>query len=221
IEDVSPDQMKVIFENAVSRVESSSGRFAQIAGMTLVYDPAGTPQEIGEDDTITTEGSRVQSITLDDGTAIVSDGAVVDGAPSIALVTLNFLATGGDQYLFGDGTRTHLGLTDQQSLAAYIKDGLNGTISAAQYPEGGEGRITVVADEMADDMGDGMADDMDDGMADDMDGVEETTGEELPATGVESSLLFIIAAAMIIAGLLLASLTRHLNTARRRKRLSI
>ena len=213
IEDVSPAQMKVIFENAVSRVESSSGRFAQIAGMTLVYDPAGTPQEIGEDDTITTEGSRVQSITLDDGTAIVSDGAVADGAPSIALVTLNFLANGGDQYLFGDGTRTHLGLTDQQSLAAYIKDGLNGTISAAQYPEGGEGRITVVADEITDDM--------DDGMADDVDGVEETTGEELPATGIESPLLFLIAAAMVVAGLLLASLSRQLNAARRRKRLSI
>ena len=225
IENVSAAQMKVIFENAVSRVESSNGRFAQIAGMTLVYDPAGTPQEIGEDDTITTEGTRVQSITLDDGTAIVSDGAVVDGAPSIALATLNFLANGGDQYLFGDGTRTHLGLTDQQSLAAYIKDGLNGTISSAQYPEEGEGRITVAtADEMAgdmDDMDDGMADDMDDmddGMADDMD---ETAGEELPATGIESRLLFIIAIALVLAGLLLASLSRQLNAARRRKRLSI
>ena len=204
IEDVSPAQMKVIFENAVSRVESSSGRFAQIAGMTLVYDPAGTPQEIGEDDTVTIEGSRVQSITLDHGTAIVSDGAVVDGAPSIALVTLNFLANGGDQYLFGDGTRTHLGLTDQQSLAAYIAEGLGGTITAADYPEGGEGRITTVAAEM-DDMDD-MDDGMDDGMADDMDGM---AGEELPATGVESRLLFIIAATLVLAGLLLAGFSRH------------
>ena len=196
IEDVSPAQMKVIFENAVSRVESSSGRFAQIAGMTLVYDPAGTPQEIGEDDTVTTEGSRVQSITLDDGTVIVSDGAVVDGAPSIALVTLNFLANGGDQYLFGDGTRTHLGLTDQQSLAIGIKEGLSGTIPADLYPEGGEGRITAVATDMADDM-------------------DDMAGEELPATGVESRLLFIIAATLVLAGLLLASLSR------RSKRLTI
>ncbi len=209
IEDVSPAQMKVIFENAVSRVESSSGRFAQIAGMSLVYDPAGTPQEIGEDDTVTTEGSRVQSITLDDGTAIVSDGAVVDGAPTIALVTLNFLANGGDQYLFGDGTRTHLGLTDQQSLAAYIADGLGGTITAADYPEGGEGRITAVAAEM-DDMDDGMADDMADDMADGMaDDMDDMAGEELPATGAESRLLFIIAATLVLAGLLLASLSRR------------
>ncbi|WP_419850434.1 5'-nucleotidase C-terminal domain-containing protein [Candidatus Poriferisocius sp.] len=205
IEDVSPAQVKVLLENAVSRVESSSGRFAQVAGLSFVYDPAGTPQEIGDDNTVTTEGTRVQSITLDDGTALVSDGAVVDGAPSIALVTLNFLANGGDQYLFGDGTRTHLGLTDQQSLASYISDGLNGTIPAAQYPESGEGRITTVAAEM---------DDMNDGM-------DDMTGEELPATGTESRLLFLIAAALIIAGLLLAAAS-HLTTAtHRRKRLTV
>ena len=197
IEDVSAAQMKVIFENAVSRVESSSGRFAQIAGMTLVYDPAGTPQEIGDDDTVTVEGTRVQSITLDNGTALVSDGAVVDGAPSIALVTLNFLANGGDQYLFGDGTRTHLGLTDQQSLAAYISDGLSGTITAADYPEGGEGRITTAAADMDDGMADDMDDSTDDGMADDAD-------DELAATGTESRRLFLIAAALILTGLLLA-----------------
>ena len=198
--------MKVLFENAVSRVESSSGRFAQVAGMTLVYDPAGTPQEIGDDDTVTVAGTRVQSITLDDGTALVSDGAVVDGAPSIALVTLNFLANGGDQYLFGNGTRTHLGLTDQQSLAAYISDGLGGTISAADYPEGGEGRITTTVADMDGDM-DGDTDDMDDGMdeatGDDMD------GDEIARTGTESRLTFIIAATLILAGLLLAT-TSHL-----------
>ena len=206
IEDVSAAQMKVLFENAVSRVESSSGRFAQVAGMTLVYDPAGTPQEIGDDDAVTVAGTRVQSITLDDGTALVSDGAVVDGAPSIALVTLNFLANGGDQYLFGDGTRTHLGLTDQQSLAAYISDGLGGTISAADYPEGGEGRITTAAADMSDDMGDDTGD-MDDGMdeatGDDMD------GDEIARTGTESRLTFIIAATLILTGLLLAT-TSHL-----------
>ncbi len=223
IENVSAAQMKVIFENAVSRVESSSGRFPHIAGMTLVYDPTGTPQEISDDGTVTVKGTRVRSITVA-GLELVKDGNVIEGSPGVPLVTLNFLANGGDQYLFGDGTRTNLGLTDQQSLAAYIKDGLNGTISAAQYPEGGEGRITVVADEMAEDLDDDMDDGMDDtdeGMADDVDGVEETTGEELPATGIESPVLFIIAIALVLAGLLLASLSRQLNAARRRKRLTI
>ena len=126
------------------------------------------------------------------------------------------LCNGGDQYRSATAPAPTWA-SDQQSLATYIKDGLNGTISAAQYPEGGEGRITVVADEMAEDMADDM-DDMDDGMADDMD---EMTGEELPATGIESPVLFIIAIALVLAGLLLASLSRQLNAARRRKRLSI
>ena len=205
IENVSAAQLKVVLENAVSRVESSSGRFAQVAGLSFVYDPAGTPQEIGDDGTVTVEGTRVRSMTVA-GLEYVKDGEVIEGLPDVPLVTLNFLANGGDQYLFGDGTRTHLGLTDQQSLAAYIKDGLNGTITAADYPEGGEGRITTVAAEM-DDMDEGMDEDMDDmsGGMDDMD------GEELPATGAESRLLFIIAATLILAGLLLATATRRRN----------
>ena len=146
IEDVSAAQMKVIFENAVSRVESSSGRFAQIAGMTLVYDSAGTPQEIGDDDTVTTEGTRVQSITLDDGTAIVSDGAVVPGDP-VVLVTIDFLAGGGDCYPLADIEFTKLGVSYQQALANYIADDLGGTITAADYPEGGDNRIVALAPE--------------------------------------------------------------------------
>jgi 5'-nucleotidase len=35
-----------------------------------------------------------------------------------------------------------VGFTYQQALSNYIQDGLGGLISAADYPEGGEGRIT-------------------------------------------------------------------------------
>jgi len=208
IEDVSPSQMKVLFENAVSRVDDSSGRFAQIAGMSLVYDPAGTPQEIGVDDMVAVAGARVRSIVLDDGTELVSEGAVVKAAPSITLITLDFLANGGDQYLFGDGARTLLGLTDQQSLAAYISQGLAGTITAERYPEGGTGRITTAA---SDDSTDGSGTD---DMADDIDSTDDMGSKELPTTGAESRLLFIIAATLVLAGLLLAALSRL--TSRRR-----
>ena len=95
-----------------------------------------------------------------------------------------------------------MGLTDQQSLAAYIKDSLSGTIPAAQYPERGEGRITTA-------------------MVDDMDDMDDMSGEELPATGVESRTLFLTGVAMITTGLLLASASHLLTTARRRKRLTI
>jgi 5'-nucleotidase / UDP-sugar diphosphatase len=44
VEDISREQFKEILENAVSRVEFTDGRFAQVAGFSYVYDAAGTPQ---------------------------------------------------------------------------------------------------------------------------------------------------------------------------------
>jgi hypothetical protein len=38
-----------------------------------------------------------------------------------------------------------VGATDQQSLQGYIEGPLGGVVTAAQYPRGGEGRITIVA----------------------------------------------------------------------------
>ena len=59
------------------------------------------------------------------------------------MVTNDFLARGGDQYPYRGAPFTLLGVTYQQALANYIQDpaGLNGTITAAGYPVGGEGRI--------------------------------------------------------------------------------
>lgn len=146
--DISPQQFKDIMENAVSGVENADGRFPQTAGFTLVYDPAGTAMEIDEDGNVVTAGERVQSITLDDGTAIVQDGAIVEGAPAVAAATIDFLARGGDQYPFGDNPFTSMGVSYQQALSNYITEGLGGTITAAQYPESGSGRTTAVGDEM-------------------------------------------------------------------------
>ncbi len=142
---ITPDQMKVIMENAVSRVEDVNGRFAQISGFTMEYDVTGTAQEFDEEGNVAVEGSRVQSITLADGTAIVADGAVVDGAPTINIATIDFLARGGDQYPYGDNRFTPLGVSYQQALSNYITEALGGVISAAQYPEGGEGRIVELS----------------------------------------------------------------------------
>ena len=46
-------------------------------------------------------------------------------------------------YPFRGAPFTTLGVVYQQALFNYIVDGLGGVISAAQYPEGGEGRITT------------------------------------------------------------------------------
>lgn len=142
VESIPPQQFKEIMENAVSRVEFGDGRFAQISGFTLVWDPAGTPQLLDADGNVTTPGTRVVEITLDNGTSIVSAGSVVSGAPSVNVATIDFLARGGDQYPFRGAPFTTVGVSYQQALENYIIDGLGGVISAADYPEGGEGRIT-------------------------------------------------------------------------------
>jgi 2',3'-cyclic-nucleotide 2'-phosphodiesterase (5'-nucleotidase family) len=147
VESIPPDQLKEIMENAVSRVEFTDGRFAQIAGFSMTWDALGTPQELDEDGNVITPGTRVVELVLDDGAPIVENGAVVPGAPSVNIATIDFLARGGDQYPYRGAPFTTLGVTYQQGLANYIEaavseGGLEGLITAAEYPVGGEGRIT-------------------------------------------------------------------------------
>ncbi|HEX6331455.1 MAG TPA: 5'-nucleotidase C-terminal domain-containing protein [Actinomycetota bacterium] len=142
VQNVGPAQLKQILENAVSRVEFVDGRFAQISGFTFVYDANGTPQVLDEDGSVTTPGTRVVEVTLDDGTPIVEGGEVVDGAPSVNVATIDFLARGGDQYPFRDRPFTTLGVTYFQAVVNFLTEDLAGEITAADYPVGGEGRIT-------------------------------------------------------------------------------
>ncbi len=142
VEAVPAAQFKVILENAYSLVGQTGGRFGQVAGFTVFVDTTGQAQTI-EDGEVTTPGSRIQRVVLDDGAVLVDDGEVVDGAPNVNVATLNFLATGGDQYLIGDAAFTTLGVTDQQALSTYIQEGIGGTVTAAAYPEGGNGRIVI------------------------------------------------------------------------------
>ncbi|PYS44353.1 MAG: hypothetical protein DMG13_33970 [Acidobacteria bacterium] len=87
-------------------------------------------------------GVGQREITRKDGTVLVSGGAVVSGAPAVTIAVTTFLATGGDQYPFRGAPFTNLGLSSQQTLFNYIFHTLKGLISAADYPESGEGRIT-------------------------------------------------------------------------------
>ena len=62
--------------------------------------------------------------------------------PAITIAITDFLARGGDQYPFRGAPFTTVGVSYQQALSNYIVNGLGGSITSAQYPEGGEGRIT-------------------------------------------------------------------------------
>jgi 5'-nucleotidase len=110
-----------------------AGQFAQVAGFAVTYDPA---QPVG---------SRVVDLVLDDGTPIVQAGALVEGAPAtLSLATIDFLLRGGDAYPFEGVDFTVLPVTYQEALQDYLVEGLGGTVSAAEYPEGGEGRIVPI-----------------------------------------------------------------------------
>jgi 5'-nucleotidase len=151
IPDIPRSQFKEILENTVSRTQpgdtpGGTGRFPQIAGFSMTWTGSGTAQVLNPDGTVATPGTRVQEVVLDDGTVLVTGGAVVAG-PDINVSTIDFLARGGDEYPFRGAPFTVLGVSYQQALINYIvappaDGGLGGFISQAQYPEGGEGRNT-------------------------------------------------------------------------------
>ena len=142
VEDVSPAELKLVMENALSKLPRDDGRFAQIAGFTVTYDPAGEALAFDEAGTRTNDGARVLSIELDDGTDLLQGGEPVAGAPDVTVATIDFLARGGDQYPFAHDFTT-LGVSYQQALEGYVIEALGGVIGAAQYPEGGSGRLVA------------------------------------------------------------------------------
>jgi 5'-nucleotidase len=144
VPEVPRETFKELLENAVSRVEAVDGRFAQVAGFRFTYDPAGQAQVIDPvTGAITIPGTRVREATLDDGTVLVAAGQVQPGA-ALNVATIDFLARGGDQYPFGGAPFTTLGVSYQQALRNYLTGPLGGVVTAAQYPAGGEGRITTL-----------------------------------------------------------------------------
>ncbi|MDI9407004.1 MAG: esterase-like activity of phytase family protein, partial [Chitinophagaceae bacterium] len=90
---VTASELKDLMEFGVA-AGTGGGRFPQVGGMAFSYD-LGRPA-----------GMRVQTLAIQDADGndldiVVRDGAVVgDPARSIRMVTLNFLAGGGDGYPF-------------------------------------------------------------------------------------------------------------------------
>lgn len=135
---VTPQQVKDALENSVSRVENRNGRFSQIAGFEIVYDPDGVADE-----------SRIISARLDDGTFLVRNGQANDNAPDVYIATNSFAARGGDGYdEFAAAGFINVGPSYQRALFDYLvaDNGADGVVTAAEYPAGGEGRIRVLDD---------------------------------------------------------------------------
>jgi 5'-nucleotidase len=129
-EGVDPGLFLAQLEQCVSNVEAVDGRFCQVSGFEFTYD-----KDVAA-------GERVISATLDDGTVMVSGGEVAPTAVTVDIAMSAFSANGGDGYPVGARPFTTLGQTDQQTLRNFLVDDLGGVVPAADYPEGGEGRIT-------------------------------------------------------------------------------
>jgi len=71
-------QVLAALENGVSQVEKGSGRFPQLSGVSIVYDPAAAP------------GSRIVSVKV--------GGADLDIGATYKLATNNYILGGGDGY---------------------------------------------------------------------------------------------------------------------------
>ncbi len=75
---VTGAELLEVLENGLSQVEEGAGRFPQVAGIEVVYDPAAAP------------GSRVRAVTV--------GGAPLDPEQLYGMVSNNYLRNGGDGY---------------------------------------------------------------------------------------------------------------------------
>jgi 5'-nucleotidase / UDP-sugar diphosphatase len=142
-EDVPGESLRQLFEEGATRLPASGeGGFAHPSvGTILVLDPT-QPARITDVDTGAqiAPGARVRTLILADGTVVVQDGVTQDVTVTVA--GLNFSLAGGDAYPVLPFTT--IGVSDQQALQNYIEGPLGGVVTAAQYPRGGEGRITIL-----------------------------------------------------------------------------
>jgi 2',3'-cyclic-nucleotide 2'-phosphodiesterase (5'-nucleotidase family) len=209
---VTADELLEIIEHGVAATEEGEtpGQFPQVAGIEFSFD-ASLPS-----------GDRVQSLAIKDEEGniidtVVEDGELVgDGSRTFRLVTLGFLADGGDDYPFPDRDRLDLDLeedaprtgngtfasdgTEQDALAEYLLDNFSETsFSNEDVPPEEDTRIqnlafredTVLAEE---DINDGASND------DNGNGDSEPTFEPVFGTVAEDELEITGSNGLVFAG---------------------
>lgn len=141
-------QLKEVLEHGVAATEpgSTPGQFPQVGGLSFAYDPSLTPSSYDENAALLTSGERVRSAAIlnDDGSVadvLVENGVLVgDPERPIRVVTLGFLADGGDGYPFpADAPREDIEPAEQAALGEYL--GEIGTYDVADTPASADARI--------------------------------------------------------------------------------
>ncbi|MGX5735209.1 ExeM/NucH family extracellular endonuclease [Bosea thiooxidans] len=129
--DTNAAGIKALLEHGVA-AGTLQGRFPQIGGISFSWDP-DLPA-----------GSRVLDVALVDGLgrsyALYDDGVLQSGVPTaITVITLNFLANGGDGYPSKANGSNFRYLFDDGSLSAAVDEALdftNPAVIAANTPAG-------------------------------------------------------------------------------------
>jgi 5'-nucleotidase / UDP-sugar diphosphatase len=131
--DLTATQLKALLEHSVAAL-GSQGRFPQVGGMAFSYDPSRTAQ-VSSGASITTPGQRIRSLKVGN-TPVVVDGVLLNPTATFRLVTLNFLAGGGDGYPFPpEAEMVNLAKLDSvmtESSAGGVASTANATLGSEQ-----------------------------------------------------------------------------------------
>jgi 5'-nucleotidase / UDP-sugar diphosphatase len=134
--DVTASRLHALLEHGVGAVENVGGRFPQVAGVAFSFDPNVTPGVVASDGSSTTTG-RIRTVRVGNDQVVLNGQVQGDPNRPFRLVTLNFLATGGDGYRFGSTNAAGDGLPNLIKLetAPASTTALGG---AVDLPAGGE-----------------------------------------------------------------------------------
>ncbi|MEM1366923.1 MAG: esterase-like activity of phytase family protein [Cyanobacteria bacterium P01_H01_bin.15] len=156
---LTAEELESVLEHGVSGTApgATPGRFPQVSGINFSFDPSGVAQELTDDGSVITEGQRIQEAVIVDGDGNILDTLVEDGElvgdpnREIRVVTLDFLAGGGDSYpfdVFGEDV-VQLEQADNEPLtgvATFINDGTEqdalAEYLAATFPADGSNPFT-------------------------------------------------------------------------------
>lgn len=149
---LTPAQLKALMEHGVA-ASGQQGRYPQIGGFSFAYDATRAV------------GDRVRTLAIKDAQGntldlVVQNGQIVgDPSRTFRMVTLNFLASGGDGYPFPTSGINRIDLTpvgtpmsfgavggEQLALAQYLAANFATTpFNQADQPVGKDGRIQNLA----------------------------------------------------------------------------
>jgi 2',3'-cyclic-nucleotide 2'-phosphodiesterase (5'-nucleotidase family) len=157
ITNVSAADIKEILERSCSVGTSGGGQFLQVGGLKVTCSRSGTAMVVSNPTgdsyagSVTTAGTRVKDVTLNDGRSLVKDGVVVAGAPAVTVVTNNFTAEGGDNYpTLAKLVKVGFGVSYEQALYDYLLSFAKNSAGLPEIPatdarynkSTGEGRFT-------------------------------------------------------------------------------